>query len=261
MEYFHEESLRKHHIHVESLGAEPISFDEMRARYVSMGDSDAPSRLAWLSEVFLSLEKKPYISGDLRYLSAAQSGFDVLLIGGNDTRRIASLVRRNFPILGNKLLIALTRGSTPQRRAQLLNSGYDDVFDIDRTVPIEAIARLKAMRARQISVQLRDRAAQTRNVRLAMVCKDVLSLSPRQRQILSLLIERPGTPISLPRLQTECSRTHEPISRKNVQVVVCQIRRKLRCAFKIVHEDGRGYAIESAIRNQTPESLLGQAVT
>lgn len=226
-----------------SVAADKITIFEMRTRYVGFNDVNEADRIAWLDRVFHFVETFGYTPGETSYLSSAVTDFDVLMIGGNDVKRMAPLYRKNQAVLKNKLVIAVMRGSTPQRRAHLLYNGFDDVMDLTRVAPEEAIARMRAMRARQIGNMVREAAARKEDSRLGAICNPAM-LTQRERKILWLLMERPGKAVSMEKLQSETSTSHEPVSTKNVQVSICLLRKKLNDRHKISYHSNGGYVLE-----------------
>jgi len=219
-----------------------IASSEMQTRYLALNDPYSTARLAWLGAVFENFEVHAYASEDTRFISTAYADFDVLVIGGNDHKRIAPVYRRFRPILRRKAVVALMRGSTPQKRARLILAGFDDVMDIERTPPIEAAARLRAIHARHCLRRVQEAQARRQREALAAIC-EVDRLTAKERRLLATLIVRPGRPVTVEALQRDGGNSHEPITAKNLKVSLSALRKKLRPGVSIVFDPGTGYVL------------------
>ncbi|MBU6268900.1 MAG: winged helix-turn-helix domain-containing protein [Sphingomonadales bacterium] len=221
---------------------DPITVGEMRTRYLAFHDTGSDNRTQWMRQVFQFHEDFAYSPDETAFLSSALSGFDVLVIGGNDVRRIGPLHRRNRALLQNRMTVCLMKGSTPQRRAQLLYSGFDDVMDVEKTTPSEGIARFRAMLSRLHLQRAKAAAVVRASELLAPACRVEL-LTPKETRMLSALMERPGRPVSSVRLQAEASRNHHPITDLNLKVSISYLRRKLLPGVRILNTSEGGYVL------------------
>lgn len=215
---------------------------EMRARYLSINDQNAEARTHWLGRVFHFIEEFVYSENDTRFVSAAETDYDVLVIGGNDATRVAAIYKKNRQILQRRLVVGLMKGSNPHRRARVIFSGLDDVLDIERTEPAEAIARIRAMRLRYAMREVQQRMEASSRSTLAAVA-EVDRLSPKERALLEILVERKGTHASHARLCAVGSRTHDQLSEKNLKVSISTLRRKLKPGVRIEARPQQGYAL------------------
>jgi DNA-binding response OmpR family regulator len=219
---------------------------EMRVRYVFAGDQHCAVRQRWISEVFQYFLEFPYIPDDTSPLSTAHSDFDVIVFGCNDLKRILPFYRKNRSVLRRKLVICLMRNSTPQRRAKVIYSGFDDAVDLDRTPPAEAVARIRAMWNRYQMVAQREAAEVAEDAALSPFC-DVVRLTAKEKAVLSALIEGRGRVVSQFKLQLAGSRGNEQINQSNLRVTISILRRKLRDEHRIVCSSGIGYALLSRL--------------
>jgi hypothetical protein len=125
-----------------------IPANEVRVRYLSLGDSARFLCNHWVENVFSSVQHFRYAENDTHFLSSMQSDFDCLIVGGMDAGRMVDVLQGNMPLLRNRLLVALMVDSTPEDRAKVIRAGYDDAMDVDGTGHAEAAARVRAMWSR-----------------------------------------------------------------------------------------------------------------
>jgi len=125
-----------------------IPANEVRVRYLSLGDSSRFLCNHWVDNVFSTVQHYRYADNDTHFLSSMRSDFDCLIVGGMDADRMIDVLQCNMPLLRNRLLVALMVDSTPESRAKVIRAGYDDAMDVDQTGHAEASARVRAMWAR-----------------------------------------------------------------------------------------------------------------
>jgi len=244
---------RNEGVQQDAMAGELIDPREMRVRYVSVGDQHSAAREFWMRSVFQFYLEFPYVPEDMSPLSSAQSDYDVLVFGCNDLKRLLPFYRKNRSILRRKLVVCLMRSSTPQRRAKVIYSGFDDAVDIDRTLPAEAVARLRAMWQRYRMVAQREQEELAEDVALMPFC-EVTRLTPKEKSVLHALVEGKGRSVAQFKLQLAGSRGHEQINQSNLRVTISTLRRKLRDGYRIVCSSGVGYAL---VGNFVPQALDG----
>ena len=214
----------------------------LRVRFLGMKDAYVEQRRLWMRRTFNHFDEFDYSEGDTSFISLAQSDFEVLVVGSDDTRRVSRILRANQGLLNRRLKIALMARSNAQRRAQVLSAGYDDAMDIGRVEPEEAVMRVRAMWARYQMRFLREAhhdLLRERIDRLAHFDK----LSKRERSILSCLLERGRGPVSYFTVQQAASPDYDLITFENLKVIVCNLRKKLRDNVAIRAVPLKGYEL------------------
>ena len=214
-----------------------------RLRYLTLNDPTRPIRDAWMAVVFGDVEQHAYSDNGTSYLSVAATGFDGLVAGGNDVRRLGRIVRGGNALLARRIKIALVSNGNTQRRAQLINAGFDDVFDADRTHPHEAQSRVVAIWRRYLMRFERERIEFHNEALLARVCNPH-SLTNRERRLLLLLLSSDQNFATYSVIKREISNYHEDISDAYLKVIVCVVRRKLMPGVRIVARALKGYRLE-----------------
>ena len=214
-----------------------------QVRYLSFNDPSKGLRDAWMTMTFGSCDSHGFIEGATNHLSVANSDFDALVVGGNDVRRMARIVRGGDAILNRRVKIALVGGGNAQRRAQLITAGFDDVFDAEKMHPAEAVARIGAIWRRYQMRFAQERAADQQETQLARICNPHV-LTRRERRLLLLLLGARDHFASYGSLRREISEYHEEISVEYLKVIVCLVRRKLAAGVRIVSVPLKGYQLE-----------------
>lgn len=212
-------------------------------RYLSFNDPSKALRDAWMTLTFGSHDNHAFIEGATSHLSVANSDFDALVVGGNDVRRMARIVRGGDAILNRRVKIALVGGGNAQRRAQLITAGFDDVFDAEKMHPAEAVARIGAIWRRYQMRFAQERATDQQETRLARICNPHV-LTRRERRLLLLLLAAKDHFASYGNLRREISEYHEEISVEYLKVIVCLVRRKLTPGVRIVSVPLKGYQLQ-----------------
>lgn len=213
-------------------------------RYLSMNDLHRDARDAWLQGAFDAVEQHTFVDLETRFLSIAEDDYETLIIGGNDPVRAARFLRINRPILARKVKIALMHGSLASKRAKALNAGFDDVFDSARMSPEEAKARCAVILARYQAAAQLARAEQELASSLDRVAH-VHLLGKRERQLLTLLVNRLGEPVSHYKLRTELSQGNDELSYNYLKVLASNLRAKLKAPYVLVPGGQGSYKITS----------------
>ncbi len=213
-------------------------------RYLTMNDLHREVRDLWLQSAFETFEQHTFVDLDTRFLSIAEQDYETLIIGGNDPVRAARFLRINRPILARKVKIALMHGSLAGKRAKALNAGFDDVFDSARMSPEEATARCAAILARYRAAAHQARAEQELASSLERIAHLHL-LGKRERQLLTLLVNRLGEPVSHYKLRTELSHGNDEMSYNYLKVLASNLRAKLKAPYVLVPGGQGSYKIAS----------------
>lgn len=213
-------------------------------RYLSMNDLHRDTRDVWLQSAFDTVEQHTFVDLETRFLSIAEEDYETLIIGGNDPVRAARFLRINRPILARKVKIALMHGSLASKRAKALNAGFDDVFDSARMSPEEAEARCAVILSRYQAAAHEARAQQELASSLDRIAHLHL-LGKRERQLLTLLVNRLGEPVSHYKLRTELSQGTDELSYNYLKVLASNLRAKLKAPYILVPGGQGSYKITS----------------
>ena len=127
-----------------------------------------------------------------------------------------------------------SEGFLPEWDSKLVLSGFDDVFDVSRTSPSEALARLVAFKKRYDHARMENTQKQTEALLLESIV-DIRMLSPKQQIVIEALVFAPGRNASYSHLCSLASDTL-PISPEHLKVIVSNIRKFLKPPFKIVSD-------------------------
>ena len=211
-------------------------------RYVSTSDHLQLVRREWMNKTFPMHSSYSYRDGDTKCFSMADDDFNVIIFGSNDAVRATNFLKLGKPIVNRKLKIALMTRSTPPRRAQLLSTGYDDVFDTARTTPAEAIARTTSMWGRYNSRIQTEQIESVGRSRLEEVA-NYDDLSRREKRILEILLYKEGSFASYTQLQCNVSDRAEAISFTHLKVLICELRKKLIKPYVISSRSLLGYEL------------------
>lgn len=222
--------------------AAQLARDELAVRLLRVGNRDADVLGAWVCALFETIEVHDYKGRHTANGAVLAAGCEGLVMAGQDARRLADIYRDFEVALRNKIVIAVTRGSSPQSRALLLRGGFDDVFDIERLQPLEAAARLRAI-SRRWRARISTEAERARlAAQFAAFCPTG-GLSAREKRLIECLLERPGWCVPFDRLQRIASQDKDPISIKNLRVSMSILRHKLAAGARIEAIPHEGYVL------------------
>lgn len=211
---------------------------EMVIRYVSMPDAYAPAREDYLSRIVEEGEKYRFARDDARCVSLACGSYDALVMGGNNPAGLGGFVEEYRAILGQKLKICLMYDAHPRWKAHVIGAGFDDVFDITETSPLEAVARIRRMWHRYLS-GIRNASENAFDERRLRAVAEFDRLSRREKiVILKLLDGGCTTPSNL--VAAICSQ-NEYVSDQNISVLLAKLRVKLKSHVGIKYYKNLGY--------------------
>ena len=225
----------------------------LRVRYVSLNDASREARRNWLNRIFDEFEEYEYHQYDTHFCSIAFRNFDAMILGGRDARRLKLILQQNELILRHKVKVCLLSDGTPQERAQLLMAGFDEVIDVARTSPVEALARILSIWRRYGLAVYRNNVVQDEKSRLdAITSAD--RLNPRQKSALLMLLASAQVPVTYAKLCNTLSLDYDPMSVNCLKVFICSLRKVLRPGLDIRAVTGVGYVLaQSARKRPTPE--------
>lgn len=175
------------------------------------------------------------------FVDDAKDYYNTVFVVGTDPARVRKFLRTYRPLFMRKAKIALVKESRPRSRAQMLNTGFDDVFDLE-THPLEASVRLDAILGRVAH----SHAAETFDdvLKTHMRFYAETKLLEREVRILALLIANRGMPVRKHLLTASTKSPHKSITPKSLQVLISGLRGKLKPNFRIVSHGASGYSFE-----------------
>ena len=86
-------------------------------RCLSINDRDRLDRDAFVTALFPQVDIRTFADEDTHIISRAEWDYDVVIISGNDVKRMGRYLRINSPLLGVAARIALISDSTPPHQA------------------------------------------------------------------------------------------------------------------------------------------------
>lgn len=213
-------------------------------RLLEIGDRNRNARREWLGNFLSWSQEYRHAIGATHFLSQAEMSFSLLVISGDDQRRVAKIVTEVREAYPGKIILPLISNGLPAERARLLRRGADDV--LCATMPHgEAVARIYALLRRSEWIERRSRQTALRADVLMAAIRPVTKehLSPREQHILSVLLSRPSHPLSYRALARSTGYRGEPGSLKSLRVTISLLRRKLVDGLQITSVRGEGYAL------------------
>lgn len=159
------------------------------------------------------------------------------------------------PILNSKACVCITQGAGAKFRAEVLSAGMDDVLDIHKISPPEAIARLNATNRRYKQNFVRHAFERQVN---SILRRDISfrNLSEREVELMRILLDAKNKAVSYYFLREILSHDHMPISEKHLHVIISGLRKKLNTGVTIKAVTGVGYRLSIA-RNSVAEDMAG----
>lgn len=180
--------------------------------------------------------------------------FDVVVVMGNDPRRLQRLMRLYRPLLRSRPKIAVLQVSNPRDRASLLNSGYDDVFEPKMPLP-EAQARTIALIRRYAATLTGDVPEVPEvpeDVLRSIITDDAIdTISCRQIGLLGLLLKKSPNPVAFDQL-CSCSSKLKRISAATLRVSISNLRSMLKDDVMIQYQYPSSYAL---VKIENSESI------
>ena len=211
-------------------------------RVIAMKDSHTGERDEWLRNAFSKHVIYEFSEDDTSSITTVNHDFNVLVLAGNDISRMRQFIAQNHAILVSRVKICLMRASNARRRAQALMAGFDDVFDIGRTRPLEASIRTFSIWNRYQIAQVQNNASAALHLALQTVCK-LDQITPRQRRCIECLFEAKGRLVSYRQLSDRIGSGEVMITDTNLKVIICNLRKQLLPGCSIKADHGVGYRL------------------
>ena len=213
-----------------------------RVRYLSTNDQFRCSRDLFLRSLFDRLLTKTFSDDETHFLSRATDDYDILVVGGNDPTRMGRFLRANRPLLNTVVKIAIMQNSTPPRRARLLNYGFDDVLDSAKMSTNEARARMISISGHYELFRNALNSFHEKKTLVAHICNPS-DLTTREFDVLFILSRSAGAAVSTRHLCREIDPVDHGKFKRSVQVIISNIRRKIRPQFRIEANYQGGYRL------------------
>lgn len=223
------------------------------ARYLRVRDETFDAREAFVRAVFGDPACFAYSDDGTHALSRAHADYDILILDVADPARKGRFLRANRALLRQVAKFAIMHDSSPHRRARMLSAGCDDVFDVARMSPQEALLRVNAVMRRRDhrhAAWLDDRRAAADVAHIA----NPEGLTPRERALLAVLARQEGEAISVQRLCLLIAPPDAARFRRSLKVSISKLRRKLFEPWRIESAPGGGYGLYGAGRPETIEA-------
>jgi DNA-binding response OmpR family regulator len=212
------------------------------ARFLNANDSETSQRAVYLSKIFSNIVTRPFFDEETYTVSRAWGDYEILLIGGNDPLRMGRYLRANRFLLNPVAKIAVMHGSTPPRRARLLNAGFDDVIDSAKMAPTEAIARITAILQCYSAHRQKQHNRIERDASIATYCNP-MDLTPREQALLWALAHKAGQSISVSQV-AKLIDANDPVKlKRSIKVSISNLRRKLLGGYTIESDYQGGYGL------------------
>ena len=212
----------------------------LRIRFASARDPYSAARRDWMQSLGLPFDEDDLSRKIEIVLSTATVDYDVLIFGCEDVARLTSYVEVSRDILRHKIAFPLMGRSTAHRRAMLLKAGFDDVFDISKTPPLEGLARIYAVWNRCRSAKLRWAIEDAKEQMLERVAP-ISRLTISQRNVIECLIKSGDMGASYAHLMS-IYYDNDEISFDHLKVVICNLRKLLNPGYQIKSgRNGRYY--------------------
>lgn len=213
----------------------------INARALYFGNGDPAPETALARAISGRVQFHRIADDYIGHVDDSREYYNTLFVIGSDPVRIRKLMRIYRPVLKTKAKIVIMREVRPGVTAQLLNAGFDDVFD--REMPIaEAAARVRAVLGRIAQSQQSKVVEEVRDLHLQHFIRE--PLLGREARVLSMLVAARGSPVRSSQLAISGRSTHRPISTKSLQVLISGLRSKLHPNLRIVSQGPAGYSLQ-----------------
>jgi DNA-binding response OmpR family regulator len=219
---------------------------ELAVRLALVGETNASNLLIWSELLQREIDICRASENYLADISPNRFEYDLLIIAGNDPKRVKRLLRCYAPAIAWKPKVALVRSSNPRERASLLRSGFDDVFEPRMPIP-EAQARMRALVNRYDMALMRRASLELASVPQSGAAADAhFAIAPtaRERALFDLLLSAQGSAVPS-RILAAAQGTEGALKPSSVKVVVSSLRRKLRDGYEISSDRQKGYALRT----------------
>lgn len=228
-----------------------IDDEEGVFRLLEIPDRMCADRRLWLRQFLTCHQHYIHTFHSLDFLAQAEEAFDVVLVSGDDLRRVSSIVRHIRATLPSKAIVPVLSDCSRTDSTYLLNRGADDILHCGMP-PVEATARLHAImrrlewRTRTAAEQAETGALHQRRLRSLALAR----LSPSEEGLLTVLADHRGQLVPYSRIMSQIRRSGvQTAGRQSLAVIACHLRKKLVRGAEIVNHHGLGYALKTGGRH------------
>lgn len=209
-------------------------------KYLYVCDNKSAERESFLRDSFPSAEIFSH-----RIISSiypcTEDRPDVVVVGGNDEKRLTSFIKANRLVLRDYPTIALGLSLTPSERAKLLRLGFDDVLNLQNLDKSEFTVRVAALRRRYRITQENMNEVFKFDETLSSSCH-ADRLSSSQRRVMDVLVRAKGKVCRFSALTSSLAGDyHEASSTRHLRVVIHHLKRHLKPGVSIESVRGIGY--------------------
>lgn len=190
----------------------------------------------------LSHSSREFLISDnyLTYTSEESLRYNVIFVVGKDTSRFRRFMKTYSPIMARKPKIAVTKDTSPARRAKILEAGFDDVFTTAMPVD-EAQARIQAMLRRVRLASRHDGIGELLDVQLRNIVST--PLQPREIRLMRKLLSSQGSVVRTHELASVTNDAVQSISPASLRVAISNLRGKLQKHVRIRSHGLDGYSL------------------
>lgn len=225
-------------------------------RVIGLPGRTYDERVHWIA-TWANVEREmTYSPWNTGLLAQAGTRFDVILVHGDEDRRVGHLLREFREVYPSKLMIAVLSHARAAERALLYRAGADAVYDLFSEGGV-ADAWLASALKRQDSFTAVPATAVSQSRLLALL--GAHSFTRAEAEFIHLLEQSAGRPVSYTILgqMTRRARTGDP--RKSIQVMICRLNAKLSGLLKIRNVREEGYQIDGEALEAALEKLSGES--
>lgn len=223
----------------------------IRTRIATFGDVAHLPQAKWIEIAYPNNTLTGVSESYITDICPSRSDFDLLVVTGNDVRRVRQLLRLYRPILRRKPKIAVLQSSSPRDRAILLNAGFDDVMDPRMPVPEGQARAVSLVKRYDMTIAGLPRVAADETPDVERMISG--PLSRREAEVCGLLLARSPEPVAIAALSRSIGGLR-PIARSSLRVLISNLRTRLRRGVSIEYTYPSAYAVvfdaEAAAQDQ-----------
>lgn len=204
-------------------------------------DSSRESRLKKISEILENFEVIEASQQNMDILLARRNEIDILIVSGDDVRRITSnFLNPNFNLVYQKVSFAISSDNRPNRRSQLLRLGFDDAFTC-KTPNDEIAMRIFSMATKAFLYSLTSEVKFEQEFEKFCSKNVILPLGSGDRKRLKTLYQNMNKVVPYSSLANYDFATNS-YSLQSLKVQISKLRRKLAPA-QIIAVPSSGYSL------------------
>ncbi|WP_246465404.1 hypothetical protein [Novosphingobium jiangmenense] len=209
-------------------------------------------RVHWVGAWATIEQEMTYSPWNTRLLAQAGTRFDVVLVHGDEDRRVAHLLREFREVYPSKLMIAVLSHARAAERALLYRAGADAVFDLFSEGGVANAWLMNAIK-RQEGLTTEPAAGTVQSRLVALLGSQ--NFTRAEAEFIHQLEQSAGRPVSYSSLAQLTRRTKTRDPRKSIQVMICRLNAKLQGLLKIRNVREEGYQIDSNALEAAVERL------